>query len=267
MQLKSATRAAPATPRRPARSLAARHPQALYRFVPPFACDDDGYPFEDSAVSESDVHSGLRDYLRFRVRARFAGRTDVTVRADNALYFERGNRAAAVSPDLFVAFGTRPRGGAGESYKVWEEGALPALTVEILSKGNWKNDVGPKRALYEELGVREYWMLDPVGLTARPVVGLRLGADGRYREIAPGRGGGRLSAVLGLEFAMLGGECRLRDPATGGVMPTAMEEAAARLAAEREREAAVTAYRRERSMRETLEARVAALEARIRDES
>ena len=224
---------APARPERsrPKRSLAALHAHALYRPVPPVGCDDDGYPYEDSAVSESASHDLLRQYLANVARVRLASRAGVTVGSGLMLFFEEGNREAALSPDLFVAFGKTP-GGVDLSYKMWEEGAAPELALEILSRSTWRKDVTAKRLLYEALGVGEYWIIDPAGLQPVPITGLQRGADGRYRVIAAAPSGGVPSDVLGLEFVMLDGECRLRDPRTGEIMLTYQESEAARRAAE-----------------------------------
>jgi Uma2 family endonuclease len=45
----------------------------------------------------------------------------------------------------------------------WNKGIMgaPELVVEILSKGNWKYDVNEKKAVYEQCGVKEYWIIDP----------------------------------------------------------------------------------------------------------
>lgn len=37
----------------------------------------------------------------------------------------------------------------------------PALLVEILSPGTRRRDLGIKRDLYDRIGVREYWLIDP----------------------------------------------------------------------------------------------------------
>ncbi len=38
----------------------------------------------------------------------------------------------------------------------------PDLVVEVLSPSTAANDRGPKLAMYDKMGVREYWMVDPV---------------------------------------------------------------------------------------------------------
>ncbi|MEI8095064.1 MAG: Uma2 family endonuclease [Spirochaetales bacterium] len=39
----------------------------------------------------------------------------------------------------------------------------PDLVVEILSPSTSRKDLHEKYALYERSGVREYWVIDPVG--------------------------------------------------------------------------------------------------------
>jgi Uma2 family endonuclease len=45
----------------------------------------------------------------------------------------------------------------------WNKGIMgaPDLIIEILSKGNWKYDVNEKKAVYEQCGVKEYWVINP----------------------------------------------------------------------------------------------------------
>ena len=53
---------------------------------------------------------------------------------------------------------------------------VPDLTVEVLSPSNWLDDRRTKFALYAEMGVREYWIVDPDEHTVE-VFSLR---EGRY---------------------------------------------------------------------------------------
>ena len=56
----------------------------------------------------------------------------------------------------------------------------PALVVEILSPGTHATDEGAKRRLYDRVGVREYWVVDPIEdvLTV-----YRRAEDGRFSNV------------------------------------------------------------------------------------
>ena len=43
----------------------------------------------------------------------------------------------------------------------------PTLAVEVLSLSSARRDTGPKFSAYEENGVKEYWLLDPIKLQHR----------------------------------------------------------------------------------------------------
>ena len=63
-----------------------------------------------------------------------------------------------VVPDLFVVLSGR----AGILLDSHVDGP-PDLVVEILSRSTGRRDRGAKKRLYETFGVREYWIVDPVG--------------------------------------------------------------------------------------------------------
>jgi Uma2 family endonuclease len=62
----------------------------------------------------------------------------------------------------------------------------PDLAVEIVSPDSIDRDYVKKRAQYQEAGVREYWIIDPL---RQKVTWLRLDAKGKYREVRPRKGG------------------------------------------------------------------------------
>lgn len=57
----------------------------------------------------------------------------------------------------------------------------PALVVEILSPGTKRVDTRIKRDLYDRVGVREYWIVDP---KARVLIVFRRAAEGTFPEAA-----------------------------------------------------------------------------------
>lgn len=223
-------------PSRPERSLAVVHADALYRPVPPFDCDDDGYPHDDSAAVENDYHDRLRAYLGSTMCARYADRDDVYVATDLGLYFEEGNRAAVVVPDLMVVLGVPSRHRL--SYKLWQEPKVPDVVAEVLSERTWRRDLTVKPALYRDLGVPEFWVLDVIDELPAPVTGMRLTGAGDYQPIAPSSDGALASEKLGLALLDNDRNFRFRDLATGEIIPDYTESEAMRKAARAEADAA-----------------------------
>lgn len=86
--------------------------------------------------------------------------------------------ATPVEPDfLFIRKGREPRSG-DPNYQ-----GVPDLIVEILSPSNRRYDRKIKFEAYEEAGVQEYWLVDPM---ARTVVIHVLGRNGSYAEFDSG---------------------------------------------------------------------------------
>lgn len=63
-------------------------------------------------------------------------------------------RGSEVEPDLMV----RQPAPAGTS---WDTAPIPILVVEILSPSTRRRDREHKRELYAEIGIRDYWIVDP----------------------------------------------------------------------------------------------------------
>lgn len=79
-----------------------------------------------------------------------------------------------VQPDIFVVC---------DLAKLDERGCLgaPDWIIEIVSPGNLKHDTKTKFDLYEEAGVREYWVVFPGEQT---ILAHELDANGRYQVAA-----------------------------------------------------------------------------------
>lgn len=173
-----------------------------------------------------------------------------------------------IVPDTVVAFGVGSH--ARSSYVVWREGKPPEFVMEYASVSTWRRDRDEKPARYESLGVREYFLYDPVGGLLKPRLQGHVLNKGRYRTLRPERlpngERGLRSEVLGLWAYLQGPHEALRwhDPATGRDLEDHDEvhdareaEAAARKAAEEELAEAV-------ATREAAEAELTELRAQIR---
>ena len=209
---------------------AAVPPVGLYRYqpVPPVYRDADGYLVRDG-MGQTVRHQSQTSLWYHALTQRLP---DATVCADQFLHYRKGDRKAVVGPDLLVALGVPPWKDR-PSYKLWQY-PVPDLVIEMLSESTAENDVGWKRDTYAHLGVREYWLFDPLGFKlSTPLAGYWLRA-GRYRAIRADAAGRLRSRVLGLDLHVRGGELRFRDPATGEDLRT-YEESEDERAMERSR--------------------------------
>jgi len=189
------------------------------------------YPETDGKpMAETDVHIDALIYLREALRDHFRDAPQVYVAGNMFLYYEEGDPTACVAPDIFVVQGVSKH--ERRTYRLWEEGQPPAVVFEITSRGTRLEDLGTKRAVYAMLGVREYFVYDPLGEYLRPPLqGYQL-HEGEYQRLPTAGEEGFTSQVLGLELRVESGRLRVVDPATGERLLTPAEAQAARRAAE-----------------------------------
>jgi len=186
------------------------------------------YPEEDGKpMAETDLQ---RDYLMYGVsalEAHYQDNPNVYVSGNLLMYYEEGNSSKCVAPDVFVVFGVpkhkRP------IYKVWEEGKMADVVIEIASKTTWKKDKYHNMELYSRLGVKEYFLYDPTGDYLQPALqGYWLDEDGAYEEMELEHlAGGILkldSMLLHLELQVEKGQLRLYDPVAQSYLNNYLEE-------------------------------------------
>ena len=227
--------------------------------------EDEFYPSSDGQPMAED------DWQRYAIldafselRLYFKDRPDVYVTADLLIYYEEGNPGARVAPDVFVVLGAA--GHMRMTYKLWEEPKAPDFVLEVAAAGAWEDALGPKRALYAALGIREYWLFDPrEKYFDPPLQGFRLEAGG-YRPL-PARveDGKRMlrSEVLGLGLHVQNDNLRFRVPAIGEDLRTLEQEKTAREKVEADLEQEKTAREKAQAGRRLAETRIAELEARL----
>lgn len=202
-------------------------------------------------MAETDVHRRLMLDLLHALEEHFREQPLVYVSGNIFLYYldERGVRQS-ISPDVLVVFGVPKK--QRRIYKLEAEGKAPDVVIELTSDETKVNDLGDKRYIYATLGVREYFIFDPLQETMRPPLrGFRL-ENGDYVPLM----GCRLnSEVLGLELRVEQDTLRLYDRKTGERLLTPQEAEAARREAEAKAE-------REARERQAADAEL----ARLRDE-
>ena len=197
---------------------------------------------DDEPMADSDTQLWPLTYSIHAIAARFADRGDVYVSGDLFVHYLARNEAGMpvrgqIAPDVLVVFGAEDR--VRDSYVVWREGRPPDFVMEVSSNRSWRRDRVEKRAIYEAMGVTEYFIYDPREKFRPPrLIGLRL-QQGRYLEIpfetlANGEPGLR-SATLGL-YAQVDDDGRLRwfDPTGGEYLRTYAEQDRERREAEAE---------------------------------
>lgn len=180
--------------------------------TPIFYPESDGEP-----MAETDTHIQLMFDLRFSLHNFFRDTTDVYVGSNLMFYYAEGNPRKCIAPDVFVVrgVGNHPR----RTFKLWEEKHAPEVVFEISSRQTWGDDLQRKWRLYEQIGVREYFIFDPeYDYLFEPLVAYRLEENEYVQlEIVDGRVG---SEALGLELVDTGETLRLYNPQTERFLPT-----------------------------------------------
>jgi len=178
--------------------------------------DSDGEP-----MGETGFHVRATMHLYGALLNFFCHASDVYVASDMFLYYEKGNPKAVKAPDVMVIRGvdTHER----RTFKIWEEDALPCVIFEITSKSTMIDDLLSKSMLYATLGVREYFVFDPLNeYLEKPLAGFCL--EGKeYVPLQPDDKGSLFSKELGLILTAEGNFLRLINPDTGEPVPDYVE--------------------------------------------
>lgn len=179
------------------------------------------YPESDGKpMTETDAHRKQMVDLLVVLEAYFRDDPMVYVAGNLMTYYTEGEPKDCIAPDVFVVRGI-PKHNR-RIYKTWQEGRAPDVVIELTSRSTRDEDLGNKRWVYAELGVREYFIFDPLGEYLQPPLrGYTLSGD-EYIRIASD-GTSIMSQSLGLELRVVDGWLRLFDPATGQLLSTPAE--------------------------------------------
>ncbi|HZE86188.1 MAG TPA: Uma2 family endonuclease [Puia sp.] len=129
------------------------------------------------------LYNELYNYLKGKVCRAFVAPFDIRLPMKNR---KKDNEiTTVVQPDVCVVCNTAKVDSRGVC-------GAPDLVIEILSPGNSKKELRDKYELYEEAGVREYWVINP---TEENLVVFLLGQEGKFGAAKVYTGGDRLTAV------------------------------------------------------------------------
>jgi Uma2 family endonuclease len=169
--------------------------------------DSDGEP-----LGETGIHVRSLLHLLSQLDRHFSTIHDVYIAMNQFWYYEQGNPAANVSPDIMVILGV-PRLPERRSFRSWQELNTPTLVFEFSSESTVNRDLDVKRRIYEREGVLEYYLFDPLSELLNPVLqGFQL-VNGAYQNMVE-NGDGQLVSRFGFRLEVQNHYLRLIDSLT-----------------------------------------------------
>ena len=183
-------------------------------------------PVEDPSGDGLPMATNLDQYAWLMVCYRilkyhFRACRDLLIACDMLVFYKWGEDEISLAPDVFVSFGVPP--GPRSSYFVRREGKPTDVVLEFASPSTVRKDAGEKKEKYRQMGVREYWLVDPVGGYHDPQVqGFQL-VDAAYEQLPSEEGSEGMVAVwspllqLELRFADRGRAATVLGPRESAV--------------------------------------------------
>ncbi|MDQ3749498.1 MAG: Uma2 family endonuclease [Acidobacteriota bacterium] len=190
------------------------------------------YPETDGKpMAETDIHREQMNYLIETLKVHFQSRRDVYISGNIMFYYEEGNPRKVFSPDVMVCFGVSDE--IRRTFKLWKEKQFPQVVFEISSRGTWGEDLNKKWFLYQQFGVKEYYIFDPeYDYLPEPLIAYRA-KRGELKQVAV-KNKRIFSEELGLDVVDTGEGLRFFNPETKEFLLTLSEEQRARRQAEDE---------------------------------
>ena len=182
--------------------------------TPPLVAESVHYPDSDGHfLPDNPLQARAVMNVRSALQQHFDQADNVVLEGDMFMYYEEGNPAASIAPDVYVVLdhnlGDRP------VYKFWEEGKPPDFALEVISPSSEIRNSEEKRELYERLGIGEYFLFQPdPKRRGRRLMGYRLwGAS--YEEVPVEADGVLRSIALGVSMRVEGTNLRVRSLESG----------------------------------------------------
>ncbi len=234
----------------------------------PLTLEDLFDPQEGDLVTHSILHGDIITAVKEMIRQAFRsrGRTDVLV-CDDVKMLWKDPALPRIGPDVAVIPGVEDPTRNRDSFNEAKEGTGPVFVLEVISKSTGDFDYQDKPSIYQQAGVKECFLLDPLK-TPWKLLGRRMQPGGQYRKIRADLQGRVRSETLDLYFAIApeGDRLVLVDVTTGEELRDLGEEVEARQAAENRAEAEAEARRAVEAEKEELAAELERLRAQIQDQ-
>jgi colicin import membrane protein len=179
----------------------------------PLTLEDTLHPELGDFIVNTHGHNEGCLYLKSVLKARLAGDPSAVVLSDCRVAFVPELRP--LGPDIVVFFGVRQVRNWG-TFDAVQEGARPALVIEITSPETRSNDVGIKVEYYHQAGVPLYVIIDDreVGGQRRlQLIGHRHTPDG-YEPLEPDERGRLWLEPVRLWLGVTGDRVACYDPDT-----------------------------------------------------
>jgi Uma2 family endonuclease len=243
-----------------------RHADGTETAVPvPLTAEEIRHPQEGYVMPIRTSHDRLSGAACDMLRAHFADQPDVAVFHD--LIFEWDHpEVGNYAPDIAVVFGVRQPEADRSKFVIAAEGTRPALIIEVTSPTTRTIDRSDKVKDYALVGVQEYVYIDHWTRKNKEtweIAGFRL-VNGYYLPIVPDEDGAIYCATIAMRIGVEEGQIWLEDAATGENLLTNLEVRRALRLAEAAQAAAEKRANAEEQARRAAEARIAELEARLR---
>ena len=246
------------------RKIIAQHTAvAAVEHTPPAVAESVHYPDSDGHfLPDNPLQAHAVMNVRFALQHHFDKVDNVVLEGDMFMYYEEGNPAASIAPDVYVVL-DHDLGKRGV-YKFWDEGRPPDFALEVISPSSKIRNAKEKRVLYARLGIGEYFLFQPdPRKRGRRLVGYQLWGD-TYDELPPEADGAVCSEALGVSFRVAGENLRVRSLASGRDYAWIEENPRKLEAIEARADAEATRADAEATARRQAEMRVRELEALLR---
>lgn len=235
--------------------------------LPTLERERDFYALADLPESDGKPMAETQKHVRQIINAldaltwRFHDDPELYVMGNMFVYFlDALGTLRRVAPDVFAVRGVTKEDR--RVYAVEHEGKAPDFVIEFTSKKTKNTDTSKKLKIYSWLGVKEYFLFDPLGDYLKPrLIGYEL-AGGQYARMNLLKS--RLhSNVLDLDLAIDGDDLRFNDPRTGEWLLTHEEVQMARqlAQAQAQREAAARQFAEAQAQREATARQLAEVQA------